>query len=124
MFGDDPNAETVINDKGGKQSKIPVRMDLIPAREILELGKILAEGGKKYGDWNWLKIDINDHLNHALHHIYAYLDAPDGYNGTISEDEATRRYTELTHALCRLLFAATTHRIQQHKLVSEAKARV
>ena len=105
MFGDDPNAETVINQNGGKQSAIPVRMDLIPARELLELGRILKQGGEKYGDWNWLKIEVNDHLNHALHHIYAYLNRD---QETTQFDEA---YTELTHALCRLLFASTKYRI-------------
>ena len=105
MFGDDPNAEVVINKNGGKQSAIPVRMDLIPARELLELGKILKRGGEKYGDWNWLKIDVNDHLNHALHHIYAFMNAD---QETMKYEEA---YTELTHAFCRLLFASTKFRM-------------
>jgi hypothetical protein len=115
MFGDEPNAPIVTNDKGGKQSDIPVRMDLIPARELLELGKILKAGGEKYGDWNWLKIDVNSHLNHALHHIYAFLNEYDEAGFNKSKEHYDKLYVELTHALCRLLFASTKFRVDGEK---------
>lgn len=102
-FGDDPNAPVVVNNNGGKQTDIPVRMDLIPARELLELGKILKVGGDKYGDWNWLNIPVESHLNHALHHAYAFL--------TNDERDFDTAYTELMHCLCRMMFAATRFRM-------------
>ena len=52
----------------------------------------LAEGAVKYGDNNWRKIPIADHINHALTHQMAYL------AGDTSDDH-------LAHAACRALFA-------------------
>lgn len=87
-----PDAETVVNEAGGKQSHTPYRFDLIDPISMFELAKILASGAEKYGDWNWLMLDVQSNLNHALQHIFAYLagDAQDDHLG---------------HALCRLMFA-------------------
>lgn len=89
------NVEVVTNEKGGHQSKLPVRFDLIPAVELFEVAKVLSEGAEKYGEYNWQKIPTRDHINHALSHNYAFL------AGDTSDDH-------ITHAICRLLFAAFT----------------
>jgi len=84
---------TETNEQGGMQTSLPVRMDLIPARVLLKVAGVLKEGSDKYGENNWQSIAIDDHLNHALTHIYRYLD------GDVSEPH-------LIHATCRLMFAA------------------
>jgi hypothetical protein len=63
-----PNAPTQTNEQGGKQSAIPVRCDLFPARAVLELAAALAPAAIKYGEDNWRRIPRKDHVNHALAH--------------------------------------------------------
>lgn len=65
--------ETVVNEAGAKQSRTVYRMDLIQARAVLEVAKVMEEGSKKYGENNWHKIPTKDHINHALIHLLAYL---------------------------------------------------
>lgn len=81
------------NESGGTQTHLPVRVDLLPPEVILQVSQVLSEGAEKYGEWNWESIGIRDHLNHALTHIFRFL------TGDKSEPH-------LTHAICRLLFAA------------------
>lgn len=87
-----PDAPTVTNQNGGKQSSSPYRMDLLPPKALLEIAKVLKHGADKYGADNWRQIVVADHLNHALVHIHAFL-AGD------SQDD------HLEHAACRMLFA-------------------
>lgn len=88
----DPDAPTITNAVGGSQSDIPVRFDLIDARALFEMAKVLDHGAKKYGENNWRKIDVSDHLNHLLMHTFAYL------SGDSTDDH-------LSHILCRATFA-------------------
>lgn len=90
--GVSPDAPIVYNEQGGGQSHSPYRMDLIDPLAILEVGKALAEGAEKYGENNWKLIPIEDHLNHLLVHIYAYLAGDKSDN-------------HLSHAICRAIFA-------------------
>lgn len=87
-----PDAPTTVNAAGGKQSAVPYRADLIPARAILQVSSVLHTGALKYGDDNWHVIPTRDHLNHALTHVFAHLagDAQDDHLG---------------HAATRLLMA-------------------
>lgn len=87
-----PDAPTVVNEKGGAQSDIPVRFDLIDAKAMFEMAKVLDHGAKKYGANNWRHIDVESHLNHLLMHTYAYL------AGDSTDDH-------LSHILCRATFA-------------------
>jgi hypothetical protein len=88
----DPDAPVTTNEKGGSQSDIPVRFDLIDAKAMFEMAKVLDHGAKKYGANNWRKIDVEDHLNHLLMHTYAYL-------------SGDRTDEHLSHILCRATFA-------------------
>ncbi len=88
----DPNAPVTVNEKGGAQSDIPVRFDLIDANAMFEMAKVLDHGARKYGAENWRKIDIPSHLNHLLMHTFAYL------SGDETDDH-------LSHILCRATFA-------------------
>lgn len=87
--------ETVVNENGGKQSKLNERFDLIPAISLKIVASILAYGAEKYGVNNWQLIDTQDHINHALAHLYNFLDG--------DRDEE-----HLGHAACRVLFAIYT----------------
>jgi hypothetical protein len=71
-----PHAPTQTNEQGGKQSAIPVRCDLLPARAVLELADTLAPAAIKYGEDNWRRIPRKDHVNHALAHIFAHVRPP------------------------------------------------
>ncbi len=86
------DAPTVINEKGGKQSKVLYRFDLLAPEAMFEMTKVLKEGADKYGDDNWRNISVRDHLNHMLIHAYAYL------AGDTSDDH-------LSHIMCRAMFA-------------------
>ena len=87
-----PDAPTITNERGGSQSDIPVRFDLIDAGAMFEMAKVLDAGAKKYGEENWRLIPVKDHLNHLLMHTFAYL------KGDITDEH-------LSHILCRATFA-------------------
>lgn len=88
-----PDTPTVVNEKGGKQSQVLYRFDLLDPAAMFEMTRVLDEGAKKYGDdENWRKIDVRSHLNHLLIHAYAYL------AGDESDDH-------LSHIMCRAMFA-------------------
>lgn len=87
-----PDAPTVTNSKGGSQSLIPVRFDLIDAKALFEVAKVLYVGARKYGEDNWRKIPIEEHINHNITHAYAYL-------------AGDRSDEHLSHMTCRSIFA-------------------
>lgn len=91
------DVDMVVNEQGGKQSKLPARFDLIPPIELFEIAVVLGEGAIKYGEYNWTLIPTHDHLSHAIAHIYAFL------AGDVSDEH-------LSHAACRLLFASYTNK--------------
>lgn len=89
----DTNATSpvVTNYRGGKQSYVAERLDLVPPRAIRHVATILATGAGKYGEWNWKQLDAKDQINHALIHLYKHLE------GDTSEDH-------IGNAACRILF--------------------
>lgn len=86
------DAPTIFNEQGAGQSDIGIRLDLVDAKSLFSMAKVLAEGAEKYGANNWRGISIEDHLNHLIMHAYAYLD------GDTSDDH-------LSHIMCRAMFA-------------------
>ena len=88
----DTQSDTWTNNKGGSQSKLTGRADLIPADVLLRIADVLASGAERHGAENWKLIDADDHLNHALTHIYSYQAGIE-----TGEDH-------IIHSLCRLLF--------------------
>lgn len=92
IAGVGPDAETITNAAGAKQSNSPYRCDLLPPKAVLSVAKVLKYGADKYGANNWRGIPIDDHLNHALTHILAF-------NAGDKQDD------HLEHAACRLLMA-------------------
>lgn len=96
MKGMGPITETEVNERGGKQSKIPYRFDLLDAKAMARVAEILYDGANKYGDNNWRLLDVNTNVNHALAHLFAYL------SGDQMDDH-------LGHAACRIMFALGIH---------------
>lgn len=95
VAGVGPDAPTVINAKGAKQSATPYKFTDFDARHVLRVAVVSAGGYKKYGPRNYLGIPTLDHIDHALAHINAFL------AGDPQEDH-------LAHAICRLYFAMAT----------------
>lgn len=87
-----PNRPIETNANGGSQSSIPVRFDLIDGPALFNMAKVLKDGADNYGENNWRKISIEDHLNHLIMHAYAYL------AGDKSDEH-------LSHIMCRAMFA-------------------
>jgi len=85
-------APVVTNEHGAQQSFLPYRFDLLDAPAMFALAKVVHEGATKYGANNWRKIPVQDHLNHLLAHVFAYM-AGD------SQDD------HLEHAFCRAMMA-------------------
>lgn len=92
VAGVGPEADTVTNADGGKQSHVPYRCDLLPPLAVLAVASVLHHGAEKYGPDNWRKIPVNDHVNHAMTHLFASL-------------AGDRQDDHLEHAACRILFA-------------------
>ena len=63
------DGEKVVNQSGGSQSFVSARFDCIPPVVLRLLAQCLGFGARRYGDENWKKIPIEDHLNHAMNHI-------------------------------------------------------
>ena len=87
-----PETPTITNEQGAKQSDLPYRFDLLPAAAVSAVSGVLRHGADKYGADNWRGIPTNDHLNHALAHVFSYL------HGDTQDDH-------IEHAACRLLMA-------------------
>lgn len=64
-------------------------------KQLIRIAKVLQVGADKYEPNNWRLIPQEEHINHALIHIMAYLmkDTQDNH---------------LDHALCRLMMAYAT----------------
>lgn len=87
-----PDAPTTTNERGGKQSLIEVRFDLIDGPAMMEMAHVLYTGAIKYTEDNWRKIPVKDHINHLIAHSYAYL-------------AGNREDHHLSHMMCRAMFA-------------------
>ncbi len=80
------------NEQGGKSTVLPVRLDLIPTDALFDIGGVFDHGAKKYEKDNWKKVPVEEHLNHALVHIYAQL-------------KGDKQDNHLGHAATRLIMA-------------------
>lgn len=62
---------------------------------IIRIGKVLQEGAEKYEPNNWRLIPQEEHINHALIHLFAAALGD-------TQDE------HIDHALCRIMMALST----------------
>ena len=104
--------EIAVNEKGGMQTRLDTRFDLLPPAATRSVAEVLAYGAKKYATNNWRLIGTNDHINHALTHIFNFLDLTT--NGktveAYSEQQAIDMVNaevleEIGHFACRALMA-------------------
>ena len=92
LEGVGPDAPMVVNGKGGKQSLVKGRYDLLPPLSLITVAEILGVGAEKYGEDNWKSIDSRSHICHIIQHLLAHL------AGDKQDDH-------LGHAACRGLMA-------------------
>ena len=84
--------EIIVNENGGAQSAIHGAPHLIPAEALLRLNRVVGDGSKTYAPNNWRRIPFEQHISHALEHLFLMMDGDD------TDDH-------LGHALTRLAFA-------------------
>ncbi len=77
-----------------------------PEQVLAISSRILKEGAKKYPINNWRKIPREEHLNHALNHLFAFLKGD-------TQDE------HLEHALCRLMMSLSVNESQEFNYRNE-----
>lgn len=94
-------APTTSNLAGGKQSLLTRDFTLIPPDALAQVARVMYNGARKYAKDNWRLISVNDHLNHALNHIYLHC-----ANNT-QEDH-------LSHATTRLLMALDLQLLEKY----------
>ena len=99
--------DTIVNAAGGAQSALHGAPHLIPAEALLRLNAVVAFGARKYAANNWRHIPYEEHISHALEHLFLLLD------GDESDDH-------LGHALCRLAFAVATEQPFDFKALPRA----
>lgn len=95
--------EIHVNENNSAQSKLPVKPRLVPPEALLRLSEVVGIGAEKYAENNWRGISMEDHVDHALYHVFQLM------NGDTSDDH-------LGHALCRLAFAVGTEKQHDFKL--------
>lgn len=98
----------ITNERGGSQSDIGARFDLIPPLALTQVAEVLHRGAAKYGENNWRKIDTVDHVNHAIAHLYGWLAA-------YTVEQESEAVEELSHAATRLLFALELEALQDEE---------
>ncbi|WP_308219238.1 dATP/dGTP diphosphohydrolase domain-containing protein [Bartonella machadoae] len=73
------------------------RLDLIPPSTLIEIGKVLEFGAKKYGANNWRNgMDWSRFYGAALRHLFAW------FGGETKDGESD--LSHLAHAVCCLVF--------------------
>ena len=96
ILGVSPDVPIVENENGGKQSGTPYGFHLLPISSMFAAAEVAKYGADKYGESfgnrNYTKISTEDHINHCIQHLYAYL------IGDRSDDH-------LSHAIVRAMFA-------------------
>lgn len=96
------DAERVINNEGGMQSKTSFDFTLLPSVQgLFDVIKVLTDNSDEYGGHyprnNWRKLSDRDNFNHAMQHV---LEAFDSYE----HKEYLDTYEHINHAICRLMF--------------------
>lgn len=77
------------------QTHIGVRYDLMLPDWLREIAEVLGEGSIKYGDNSWMRIPLDEHLNHVMAHIQQYR-------------EGDRSERHLINIVCRMMFSYWT----------------
>lgn len=90
-----------MSDPGLKFDAEKIRLDLIDAECLEELGKVLTFGARKYEAHNWRKgIRISRLLAATLRHLMSFAKRED--------IDAESGLTHLSHAFCNIMFMMWT----------------
>lgn len=83
------------------------RLDLLPVDPLIEVGKILTFGAKKYAENNWQGLEVSRCYAATLRHLFAWWNGED-------KDEETG-LSPIDHAICELMFISwiLKHRPEQ-----------
>jgi len=102
------------NKNGGKQSATPYGFQFLPPAAMFAAAEVVLQGAAKYGDTvyerNYKRIPVEDHINHAVQHLFAYL------AGDISDDH-------LSHAIVRCLFAYEVNYMERKAVKAHGRRR-
>jgi hypothetical protein len=93
--------EEEILPSGSRQSKELRGYIYLPFEPLKLVAAVRHYGVLKYGENNHLGIPVNDHLDHAIAHIYKYKEGFPSEHSLVSHDSVEH----LAHAICRLIFA-------------------
>ena len=104
ILGVQPDQPVTENAQGGRQSATPYGFHLLPLNAMFAAAQVAHAGAEKYGEAfyhrNYTKIPVEEHINHALQHLYAFLAGDD------SDDH-------LAHAIVRAMFAYEVARCKE-----------
>ena len=76
----------------GKIGYIPFAYHLIPRKGLAKVAAVMRCGERKgRRDFEWMDVPVEEHINHAISHLIAYM--------------ARRRGIHLANAACRILMA-------------------
>lgn len=67
------NEAITTNAAGGKQSDVQYAFHLFDPKTVLAMAKCVKDGSAKYGEKNYLKIPLEEHINHSIGHQYKHL---------------------------------------------------
>lgn len=81
----------ITNAKGAKQTDLKARFDLLPARAVEEVARVLQLGATKYGEDNWRGLSVDEIHNHTIYHAVRF--------------NRSRDLEDLANTACRALMA-------------------
>lgn len=83
---------------GRKYDSDKSRVDLIPVESLLEIGRVLAFGARKYDENNWVHVakGVDRYYAACLRHLFAWR------SGEAHDPETG--FHHVAHAACCLLF--------------------
>ena len=91
------NDTAIKHDEAMKYDGEKVRLDLLPADPIIDIGKVLTYGAKKYSERNWERgLAWSRCYGAALRHLLAW------HKGETNDPETGLNH--LAHAACEILF--------------------
>lgn len=110
ILGVEPETPVIQNESGGKQSDSPYAFHMIPLSGVFAAAQVAKYGAQKYGESfgerNYTKISPEEHANHAITHLFAYL-------------AGDRQDDHLGHAIWRVMAAYDTEKRRGEKYAEE-----
>lgn len=79
-------------DKKVLTNPVDYRFDLLDAKALMAMARVMHEGSKDHHEGGWKQIEVSDHLNHTMGHIIKWR-------------MKERDEDHLAHAMCRMMMA-------------------